>query len=69
MTDSKANFIFVRHPDFPAKDLFKALRERGILVRYWDLPRVNDRLRISIGTDADMDALVSEFADITEKGR
>ena len=69
MTDSKANFIFVTHPDFPAKDLFRALRERGILVRYWDLPRVSDRLRISIGTDEDMDALVYALADITKKGR
>lgn len=69
MTDSKANFLFVRHPDFPAKELFMKLRERGILVRYFDLPRVSDRLRISIGTDGDMETLVAAVADIIGKPR
>ena len=69
MTESKSNFLFVTHPEFPAKELFKALRERGILVRYWDLPRVSDRLRISIGTDEDMQTLVAAIADILGKKR
>ncbi len=54
---SKANFLFVRHPSIPGKALFEGLRERGILVRRWDLPRIGEHLRISIGTEADMDAL------------
>lgn len=61
---SKANFLFVRHPDIPGKRLFDGLRERGILVRRWDLPRIGDYLRISIGTDQDMDALCQAFQAI-----
>lgn len=54
---SKANFLFVRHPDIPGKVLFDGLREQGILVRRWDLPRIQEYLRISIGTGAEMEAL------------
>lgn len=61
---SKANFLFVRHPDVPGKVLFDALRERGILVRRWDLPRIGEHLRVSIGTDEEMDALCQAFQAI-----
>lgn len=64
LTNSKTNFLFAKHPAFSAKELFLTLRGRGILVRYWDLPRVNDRLRISIGTDAEMDELVKALTEI-----
>ena len=55
--DSSANFLFVRHPQADAKALLDGLRERGILVRWWDKPRIRDYLRISIGTDEEMDTL------------
>ena len=64
LTNSKTNFLFAKHPAFSAKELFLTLRGRGILVRYWDLPRVSDRLRISIGTDAEMDELVKALTEI-----
>lgn len=54
---SAANFIFVRHPLKPAVELFQQLREQGIVVRYFDKPRLADYLRISIGTDAEMQRL------------
>ena len=54
--DSAANFLFVTHPDIPAKQLLDGLREKGILVRWWDKPRISNYLRISIGTDEDMKA-------------
>ncbi len=63
--DSRANFLFVRHPDFPGKALFDGLRERGILVRRWDLPRIGDHLRISIGTEGEMDALCRALGELT----
>ncbi len=62
---SKANFLFVRHPAVPGPALFRGLRERGILVRRWDLPRIGDHLRISIGTEAEMDALCQALAELT----
>lgn len=57
--DSQANFLFVTHPGYAAKELFAALREKHIFVRYFAKPRIDDYLRITIGTDAEMDALVS----------
>ena len=62
---SKSNFIFASHPSVPAKTLFAHLREEGILVRYFDLPRIDNFLRISIGADHDMEALVSALEKLT----
>lgn len=62
---SKSNFIFITHPKVPAKRLFAGLRERGILVRYFDLPRIDNCLRVSIGTDADMDAFLAAVEELT----
>ncbi len=55
--DSMSNFLFVTHPKCDAHDLFEALRNAHIFVRWFDAPRVRDYLRITIGTDAQMDAL------------
>ena len=57
--DSKANFIFASHKTVPAKEIFLALREKNIFVRHWDKPRIDNCLRITIGTDAQMDALIA----------
>lgn len=56
--DSKANFIFVTHPQYGAKELFEALRQEHIYVRYFDKPRINRYLRITIGTPQEMEILV-----------
>ncbi len=64
---SKANFVFASHPGVPAKELFRALREKGVLVRYFDRPRIDGFLRITIGTDKDMDAVAAVLADILGK--
>jgi histidinol-phosphate aminotransferase len=56
---SAANFIFATHPQHAAAALFAALREQGIIVRYFDKPRINEYLRISIGTDDQCDALLA----------
>jgi len=61
---SSANFVFAQHPLEKAEKLFLALRERRIIVRYFDKPRINEFLRISIGTDAEMDTLLSALTDI-----
>lgn len=61
---SAANFVFVRHPEHAAAALFAALRERGIIVRYFDKPRIDEYLRISIGTDAQCDALVRALEEV-----
>lgn len=57
-TDSKSNFLFATHKTVPAEKLFKALKENGIYVRHWNKPRISNYLRITIGTDAQMDCLM-----------
>lgn len=62
--DSRTNFIFAMHPDRPGKELFDYLREHDIIVRRFDLPRISEYLRISIGTDEEMDTLISVLKEI-----
>lgn len=59
--DSAANFLFVTHPSFDAGELFRALRRENIIVRHFDKPRIGNYLRITIGTDEQMDALIGFF--------
>lgn len=61
--DSMSNFIFAKHPDHDAKKMFLALKEKHIFVRYFDKPRINQYLRITIGTDEQMDALFAFLRD------
>lgn len=56
---SKANFIFASHPEHDAGQLAKQLREQGVIVRYFNKPRINQFLRITIGTDEQNARLVS----------
>ena len=56
--DSKANFIFATHKSCPAKELFEALREKHIYVRYFPKDRIDNHLRITIGTDEEMKKLI-----------
>jgi histidinol-phosphate aminotransferase len=55
---SAANFLFATHADHAAQALFAGLREQGVIVRYFDKPRIDQYLRISIGTDAQCDRLL-----------
>lgn len=57
--DSKSNFIFASHETCPAQELFEALKAEGIYVRYFRKPRIDNYLRISIGTQEEMETLVS----------
>lgn len=62
---SKANFIMAKPPaPIRAKQTAEALRERRIIVRYFDKPRISQYLRISIGTDAQMQQLVAGLREI-----
>ena len=59
MPDSKSNFVFVTHESIPASDIFNAAKSAGIYLRWWNKDRISNRLRISIGTDEEMDALLA----------
>ena len=62
--DSMTNFIFSTHPDKNAKEIFEQLKKRDIYVRYFDKPRINNYLRISIGTDEEMKTFIEQLTEI-----
>ena len=64
MPDSQSNFLFARPPRKQASEVFDALRARRIFVRYFPGVRTGDRLRISVGTDSDMDEFLSAIDEI-----
>lgn len=55
--DSKSNFIFAMHPDYDAKELFEALKENDIYVRFWGSERIEQYMRITVGTREEMEAM------------
>lgn len=59
--DSATNFVFATRPDTDCAALFAALRQRGVLVRRFDAPRIDRYLRVTIGTDAQMDRFFAEL--------
>lgn len=62
---SKANFIFARHPAISGADLYGGLRQRGILVRHFTKERIKDFVRITIGTQQQMEVLAEALQDMT----
>jgi len=63
---SKANFVFARPTQYQAKWLFDYLREQGILVRYFSQPRIDEYLRITVGTQAQCQALITALEKIAK---
>ena len=64
---SMTNFVFAKHPEIPGKDLYLALREKGILVRHFDKPRLRDYNRITIGSREQMKAFIKAMTEILEE--
>ena len=65
--DSRANFIFAAHERIPAQELFEMLKEQDIYVRHWNKPRIDNCLRITVGTDEEMQVLLSALKNILQK--
>lgn len=63
-TDSLGNFVFVCHPSFSGEYLYTALRTEGVLVRWFNQPRIKNHLRITIGTQKQMDILLEKMRKI-----
>ncbi|MBE6867626.1 MAG: histidinol-phosphate transaminase [Ruminococcus albus] len=66
VTDSETNFLFVSHPDIPAEEIFTYTREKGIFIRYFKKPVIDKWLRITIGTDEQMDKLIAAVKECIE---
>ena len=65
--DSKANFIFARHKQRAAEDIFAALKQRNIYVRYFKKPPIDNYLRITIGTKEEMEQLMNALQEILQE--
>lgn len=63
-TDSKTNFLFAKHNTLRAEVIFEELKKRNIFVRYFNKPRIDNYLRITIGTDKEMDILYQVLKEI-----
>ena len=61
---SQANFILARPPKRDARYLYMELRDRGILVRYWDRPKLDDKIRITVGTEEENQALLEALQQL-----
>ena len=65
--NSYTNFLFAKHPKLDGKQLYLDLKERGVLVRHFDSPRLNDYNRITVGSDAQMQTLLDTITAIMEE--
>ena len=65
--DSKANFIFASHAKMAAAVIFAALKEKDIYVRYFNKPRIDNFLRITIGTKEEMERLFAALEEILQQ--
>lgn len=61
--DTKTNFIFATHSKIKASDIYQYLRKKHIFVRYFNLPRIDNYLRISIGTEKEMELFIEALTD------
>ena len=67
MADSYANFVFAAHPGISGGELYRKLKEKGILVRYFDTDRLRPFVRITIGTGKEMESLLAATREILEE--
>lgn len=65
--DSRANFIFARHPEYDGQELFEMLKEKQIYVRHWESERIEQYLRITIGTRDEMELLFTALRKYMNK--
>ncbi len=67
LTDSRANFLFARHERLGGEELYRRLREKGVLVRHFQKPRIADYNRITVGDRAQMETLIEKIREILEE--
>lgn len=64
VVDSTANFVFASHKNIDGQTMYSKLKDKGVLVRHWNKPRISDYLRITIGTDEEMNILIEKIKEI-----
>ena len=64
---SKTNFLFVKSDKIGGRELYEKLKDRGILVRHFGNPRISDYIRMTIGTDEQMESCLAAIRAILEE--
>ena len=64
---SETNFVFAKHEDFTGEDIYLHLRKHNILVRFFNTPKLNEFVRITIGLPEDMQTLVDCLSDYIDR--
>jgi len=64
LPDSQTNFVFATHPRYYSKEIFEFLKTRDIYVRWFNKPRIDNYLRITVGTDGETDMLISALKEV-----
>lgn len=67
LTDSKANFVFAKSDKIDGESLYLKLKEKGVLVRHFNKPRIKDYIRVTIGNLQEMQIFISKVKEILEK--
>ena len=67
VTNSRTNFLFVSADWIAGADLYQRLKQRGILIRHWDRPRIENWCRVTVGTDAEMNAFLEQVAQLRKE--
>ena len=62
--ESQTNFLFAKHPSIGGAELYRRIKEQGILIRHFNTPGIEDFVRITVGTPEQMDALKKAFEEI-----
>ena len=67
LTDSKANFLFAKHPTADGKEIYLRLKKKGVLIRHFDTPRLCQYNRITVGTKAQMEIFLQKLQEVLEE--
>ena len=59
--DSSTNFVFASNKNIDIKDMFEYLKSKKVFIRYFDLPRINNYVRITVGTEREVQILLDEI--------
>ncbi len=67
MTDSKANFVFAKHPEADGREIYLRLKQKGVLIRHFDTPRLCQYNRITVGSREQMEIFVKKLKEALEE--
>ncbi len=67
LTESKANFVFARHPDVDGKEIYLRMKKKGVLIRHFDTPRLCQYNRITVGSRAQMETFMEKLKEVLEE--